>query len=130
MATDLTALVSYKQAIDAHHSRMAGYKSGYFPKKLVHGDGKEAVLRSPIRPEVATLRASNAYKVSLLSLFCLAFPHSHPVTYTHHHIFSHVQVKSSILKVLVALTSQPSLLKYIRSPINILYTELIEIYQV
>jgi hypothetical protein len=70
MATDLTALVSYKQAIDAHHTRMANFKipTGYHPKKLVVMDGKEAIVRSPIRPEVATLRASNAYKV-LSSLF-------------------------------------------------------------
>lgn len=73
MATDLTALVSYKQAIDAHYSRIANIvgpgKNTYIPlKKIVHGDGKEAILRSPIRPEVATLRASNAYKVCHTSL--------------------------------------------------------------
>jgi hypothetical protein len=61
-------------------------------------DGLEAVLKSPVRPEIASLRNAPSYKVKL-----------------------------NILKALNAVTGQPSLLKYIHSPVNILYTELVEI---
>ncbi len=63
MATDLTALVSYKQAITNHHNRVAALGGHYhkLQKKVVYGDGRE--LQPPVRPEIISLRSSTAYKV-------------------------------------------------------------------
>lgn len=108
MAADLTALLSYKQVIDAQASRsvsngsiVANGSKGTLPKKLINVGvgGLEASYKSPVRSEMVVLRNSGAYKV-----------------------------KTSILRVLALVTAQPSILKYIHSPVNVLYTELVEIY--
>ncbi|EGG14454.1 putative protein kinase [Cavenderia fasciculata] len=105
VTADLTALISYKQAVDAHISQTNSIKrASYAPKKLVYDQliGQTQHLLSQNNSiDMQQFRSSNIYKV-----------------------------RSSILKTLIAATSHNLwLLQYVNNPMNLIYSEVLLMYK-
>eukprot|EP01132_Coremiostelium_polycephalum_P007428 gene7428-9130_t len=115
MTSDLTALISYKQAVDAHISTTTLKRNSYAPKKLEflqnnnnNNNTSNSEISSPSSsflttssPDIQLSKNTNLYKV-----------------------------RCNILKTVIASTSYNLwLLQHVHNPINLLYSEVLLIHK-